>query len=71
MQERGIDVEWLERTILSPEQTVSDPSDHELVHHLRRIPEHGDRVLRVVLNNTVDPIRLVTIYFDRAMKGKL
>jgi len=36
-----------------------------------KIPEHGDRVLRVVLNNTVVPARVVSVYFDRTMKGKL
>ena len=36
-----------------------------------RFPEHGDRVLRVVVNTSVVPERVVSVYFDRAMKGKL
>jgi len=36
-----------------------------------KIHEHGGRVLRVVFNGTGDPMKGVTVYFDRAMKGKL
>jgi hypothetical protein len=35
------------------------------------LPEFGGRVLRVVVNKTVVPERVVTVYFDRTMKGKL
>jgi hypothetical protein len=28
------------------------------------IPERGFRVLRVIYNETVEPVRIVTIYFD-------
>jgi hypothetical protein len=38
---------------------------------LRRIPEHLNRVLRVVVNTTVVEERVVSAYFDRTMKGKL
>ena len=42
-----------------------------LRHALARIPERDDRVLRVVYNENVHPWRIVTAYFDRAMRGKL
>jgi len=45
--------------------------DTELTHALERISEHGNRVLRVVYNASVEPYTVVTAYFDRAMKGKL
>ena len=48
-----------------------DPDDVELEHRLGRIREHGARVLRVVVNKTVRPARVVTLYFDRTMIGKL
>jgi hypothetical protein len=38
---------------------------------LAKIPERGHRVLRVVINKTVVPARVVRLYFDRTMKGKL
>ena len=37
----------------------------------RRIPEHGGRVLRVAVNTAVEPERVVSVFFDRKMKGRL
>ena len=37
----------------------------------RKIPEFGGRVLRVAVNTTVEPNRVVSVFFDRQMKGKL
>jgi hypothetical protein len=33
--------------------------------------ERDYRVLRVIYNKTVDPAAVITVYFDRRMKGKL
>lgn len=41
-----------------------------LRHALARIPERGNRVLRVVYNVDVNPPRVVTAYFDRRQRGK-
>lgn len=71
LAERGIALEWVERVLGAPQMTEPDKNDAQLVHFLSKIPEHGDRVLRVVLNNHVEPRRVVTLYFDRKMKGKL
>jgi hypothetical protein len=68
---RGIPVEWLERALGEPELKLPDPVDATLERRYRKIPEHGDRVLRVVVNTTVVPERVVSVYFDRTMKGKL
>jgi hypothetical protein len=38
---------------------------------LRSIPEFGGRVLRVAVNTAVEPNRVVSVFFDRKMKGKL
>jgi hypothetical protein len=48
INEREIEVEWIRRTVESPELTETHPDGTE--HHFRRIPERGDRVLRVVVN---------------------
>ncbi|HKB57600.1 MAG TPA: DUF4258 domain-containing protein [Lacunisphaera sp.] len=69
--ERDIRVSWLERALHQPNRVEPDRHDPELTHHLVIIPEHGDRVLRVVLNNRVAPVRIVTLFFDRKMKGQL
>jgi hypothetical protein len=48
-----------------------DREDPELRHALARIPEYGDRVLRVVYNQTTVPWRIITVYFDRTQRNRL
>jgi len=71
MAEREIPIEWVERVLAQPERTEPDSTDPELQHALGRIPERGDRVLRVVYNKTTEPWRVVTVYLDRGMRGRL
>ena len=71
IKERSISSEWLERILEKPEKADSDKTDPRLTHALGRISEHGNRVLRVVYNPTVDPATVVTAYFDKAMRNKL
>ena len=61
---RKILPEWIAATLEHPVRTENDPEDPELAHALRPIPERGFRVLRVVYNETVEPLRVVTVYFD-------
>jgi hypothetical protein len=42
-----------------------------LKHRLGAIEEYGGRVLRVIIDVDVEPVRVVTAYFDRTMRGKL
>jgi hypothetical protein len=37
------------------------------IHHIKAIPEHGGRFLRVVVNPHVQPGRIVTLFFDRRL----
>lgn len=67
---RGIKAEWIERVLSEPESTEADASDRELTHALAGIAEHGNRVLRVIYNDSVHPPRVVTAYFDRRLRGK-
>ena len=69
--ERAIREEWLQRVFLYPEKVESDRDDPALQHALGRIPEHGNRVLRIVYNQSVKPVRIVTAYFDRARRDTL
>lgn len=71
LEERGIEIEWMERTLSAPESVLPDPEDATVKRHFRRIPEFGGRVLRVAVNTTIEPHRVVSVFFDRAMKGKL
>jgi hypothetical protein len=67
MTERSIKREWLDKVLAHPELVEKDRDDPEITH----VPEHGGRVLRVVYNGTMKPMKIVTICFDRTMKGKL
>jgi hypothetical protein len=69
--EREIRIEWLSATLADPVITVQDADDADLVHALKPIAEHGSRVLRVIYNKSKMPPNVVTVYFDRTMKGKL
>lgn len=71
LDEREILVEWMERTMSAPELVLPDPDDATVERRFRRIPEFGGRVLRVAVNIAVEPHRIVSVFFDRKMKGKL
>jgi Domain of unknown function (DUF4258) len=64
LRRRKIVVEWITVTLENPARTENDRDDPDLAHALRPIPERGFRILRVVYNETVEPIRVVTAYFD-------
>ena len=56
--------EWIHETLSSPARLEGDEDDPDLVHALGPIPEKGFCVLRVIYNETVDPVAVVTAYFD-------
>ena len=64
IQKRKIWMEWLETTLTDPLRTESDEFDPSLVHALKPIPEKGFRMLRVIYNETRNPVLVVTAYFD-------
>ena len=61
--ERQIDWSWVERAITGPDK-IKEPGD-DTRHSLRRITEHGDRWVRVVVNMSAQPPRAITVFFDR------
>ena len=61
----------VQRVVDHPALILADHADPELEHALAPIPEREGRVLRVVYNRGVDPIRVMTAFFDRTMRGKL
>lgn len=69
--QRGISLNWIVRVLESPEQEEPDEEDPELYKAWGYIPESGDRVLCVVYNETTNPWRIITVYFERARRGKL
>ena len=60
---------WVVRVLAKPERTQRDRTDPNLTHALGSIRERDDRVLRVVYNASVEPPRIVTVYFDRRQRG--
>ena len=71
LAEREIPIEWVERTLEEPELILPDPNDAKVERRFRRVPEFGDRVLRVAVKTTVEPKRVLSVFFDRKMKAKL
>ena len=71
LEERQILAEWLERTLNDPTMTEGDPADESLERRYRAIAEADGRVLRVVINASVEPVRVVSVFFDRRMRGKV
>ena len=67
-EERSVRQEWVDKGVNEPEEV----EEHEdgTRHFLRRIEEHRNRWLRVVVNIQVQPHRAVTAFFDRRLRDK-
>ena len=69
--ERDIELAWVERVLASPSRIEPGTFAPELTSALGKIAERDGRVLRVVYNAGVEPLRVVAVYFDRGLRGKL
>ena len=67
---RKIDPAWIERALVEPDWTEPDPAKPGVMHAFLRIAARNDRVLRVVYNPNVHPTRVITVYFDRRLRGR-
>ena len=63
---RAVSEEWVVRAINSPDRTEVGEDHNE--HYIKAIPEFGGRFLRVVVNPQQDPIKVVTLFFDRRIR---
>ncbi len=61
---RGIKEAWIGEALENPAATEEDMNDSDIVHALWPVPEKGFRILRVVYNETVRPVAVVTAFFD-------
>ena len=68
LKERSIPVSLIKCTLTEPEK-IEDRADGTR-HFLRRIPKHKNRWLRVIVNITVVPNKVVTAFFDRRLRGE-
>lgn len=66
MQERGIREDWVETAIQDPDRTEQREDDE--VHYLKRIPQERGKTLRVIINPSVHPEKVVTVFFDRRVQ---
>ena len=71
MTERMIPIEWVEQAVANPVLRLPDPNDPEIERFFCEIRERDARVLRVAINTRVTPWRVVSVFFDRTMKGRL
>ncbi len=65
IQERGLALEWVERTLQAPDATGPDPSQPGLTRSFKRIEEAGGRVIRVVHRPQGSDMLVITAFFDR------
>lgn len=66
---RGIKEAWIREALENPERIEQDAHDSDLVHALWPVPEKGFRVLRVIYNESVHPVAVVTAFFDSKAKA--
>ena len=71
MERRGIRPEWVQRAVAAPGRRLRDPYDAAVERFFSRVPERDGRVLRVAVNTESDPWRVVSVFFDRSMRGEL
>ena len=64
IRQRKIKLDWVEATIEDPDKTENDAEDHTLAHALKAIPERSSKKLRVIYNETTEPVIVVTAYFE-------
>jgi len=68
MEERHIELAWVERVLFNPDQIEPHVTDADMEHRYGAIAERDNRVLHIVVSKS-QPQRLITVYFDRARKG--
>jgi len=64
--ERRIPEEWVVRAVEAPVRT--EGHEQGTTHYLAKVPERGGWVLRVVVNTSVRPPTVVTVFLDRRLR---
>lgn len=68
LRQRNIPRLWVERTVLAPQWTEVDPSDHSLIRAFAAVPERDGRIIRVVYSREDNAYRIVTAFLDRGAR---
>lgn len=69
--ERKINIDDIKKVLEKPDMVIADKNDIKTEHRLGSIEHYGNRVLRVILNKGEEPVKIVTAYYDRSMRGKI
>ncbi|PKO25965.1 MAG: DUF4258 domain-containing protein [Betaproteobacteria bacterium HGW-Betaproteobacteria-8] len=64
MGKRKVKIEWVQAALDHPDIIENDKEDVRLAHALKAIPDRGFKVLKVVYNETTDPVTVVTVFFE-------
>jgi len=66
MHERMIREDWVTNTVNSPDSIEERRADER--HYLKKILEAGGKTLRVIINPSTSPPRVITMFFDRRVQ---
>ncbi len=66
IHERMIQEDWIMNAVNNPDQTEERRADEK--HYLKKIPDAGGKILRVIVNPSVSPLRVITVFFDRRVQ---
>ncbi len=70
LSERRLPRLVVELAARTPDWTRPDPRDPRLEHRFRKLPDYGDRVIRVVCMEDALEIRIVTAFLDRRARKR-
>jgi hypothetical protein len=70
LEDRHIDLKWIEETVHSPEWSEKDPKDPSIERRFRAISAFDGRILRVACVETNSDIRVISVMFDRNARRK-
>ena len=70
-ERKQIERDWVRRAVAAPELRRPHRTRSTQEEFFARVPEYGDRILRVIVDTGRDPWHVVTAYLDRNMKGRL
>jgi hypothetical protein len=68
IEKRNLALDWIERTVATPDFIHADPDDPTLTRSFKAIDEADGRTLRVVHRAERNDIVIVTVHFDRDAK---
>ena len=69
LNERNIAEKWVTMTIENPDRQERKEDGTE--HYIKVIEDYGNRYLRVIVNPGFDPVKIITVFFDRRLGRKI